>query len=159
MPKPTILVLAVITTFTGGYLMWEQPWLSECEKLDRRCQTIVQSGSNLRGAMACGLIGLFTLGGRSEEKCREINKAFKNRRSGKNASSSTKTKREAEKPKHVKAWTDENIRETPNGKIIGRAKAGDTFEVLDSSNGWWWIELPNGDDGYIWKRSVYETSD
>lgn len=48
-----------------------------------------------------------------------------------------------------------NIRNAPGGSVIGKANAGEIYTVLDGSDGWYFIEIPGGTNGWI--SSQYAT--
>lgn len=56
----------------------------------------------------------------------------------------------------VTANPDENLRETPNGKRIGKVKKGTSLEVLEEKPLWLRVRLEDGTEGWIWKASTSE---
>jgi hypothetical protein len=52
----------------------------------------------------------------------------------------------------------ENLRQTPNGKIIGKAEEGTTLVILEEQNKWLRVRLDDGNEAWIWKKSTSEGS-
>jgi hypothetical protein len=50
----------------------------------------------------------------------------------------------------------ENLRDGPNGKIIGKVKKGDSLAILDEKGNWLNIQLEDGTTAWIWKPSTSE---
>lgn len=48
-----------------------------------------------------------------------------------------------------------NLRNAPGGGIIGKVSSGETYTVLDGSDGWYFIEIPGSTNGWI--SSQYAT--
>ncbi len=48
----------------------------------------------------------------------------------------------------------ENLRQTPNGKIIGKVEKGTSLVILEEQNKWLRVRLENGTEAWIWKAST-----
>lgn len=82
-------LLGVTAIGVGGYAARDfilehvpLPWENECDRLDRRCRLAMQSGSDLGGAIVCGMTGLLTVGRRTEEACAYANRTLDDQREG-----------------------------------------------------------------------------
>jgi uncharacterized protein YgiM (DUF1202 family) len=48
----------------------------------------------------------------------------------------------------------ENLRQTPNGKVIGKASKGTSLEILEEKGGWLRVRLEDGTKAWIWRTST-----
>lgn len=58
----------------------------------------------------------------------------------------------------VTADPDENLREVPKGKIIGKVKKGTSLAILEDKGQWLRVRLEDGTEAWIWKASTSEAS-
>jgi uncharacterized protein YgiM (DUF1202 family) len=52
----------------------------------------------------------------------------------------------------------ENLREKPQGKIIGEVYKGATLIILEDKGNWLRVRLDDGSEAWIWKKSTSEGS-